>query len=745
MADDFLIGTYNRNAAVTEVQMREFFATAPRGMEPLLAQELQAMFAEEVACKRAGVSFCGSMEVAYRACLWSRIANRILLPLSAFSASTPDELYAGVNKIAWSQHLAADGSLAVDCQSVQSKIDHTHFAALKVKDAIVDQLRSEFGTRPRVELHRPDIRINVYLFRDQAHVGLDLAGESLHRRGYRKRGGEAPLKENLAAAILMRADWPSVAAAGGGMVDPMCGSGTLCIEAAMMAADIAPGLAREYFGFKNWRGFDASIWNNLIDEAKLRREKGRQSMPPVTGFDVDPAAVRTARSNAQEALLGGRVQIVAGELAEVRPPQYGKPDGGLVVVNPPYGERVGEEREIEPLYGRLGKHLKAYFCDWNAAVFTGNPKLAGSLRLRPRRSYTLFNGPLKCRLLCYNIGSSISENNGSEALHVSSEVSETPSTSSQMFANRLRKNRRRLGRWASRNSVTCYRIYDADLPEYALAIDMYKGEKMWLHIQEYAPPSSVAESAAARRREEGIQTAAAILDVPHSQIFFKTRRQQKRANQYEKQRNIGRFHEVSEGDFRFWINLSDYLDTGLFLDQRLTREMIAGEIKTRSFLNLFGYTGAASVAAAVGGASSTTTVDLSKTYLDWAQRNLGLNGYTGTEHEFVQADVGQWLHDQRIKPRRRYGLIWLDPPTFSNSKRMERSFDVQREHPTLIRDAITLLEPGGLLLFSNNFRRFKLDRTALTDLAIDDISSETLPPDFERRSRYHNCWRIMVQ
>ena len=418
MADDFLIGTYNRNAAVTEVQMREFFATAPRGMEPLLAQELQAMFAEEVACKRAGVSFCGSMEVAYRACLWSRIANRILLPLSAFLASTPDELYAGVNKIAWSQHLAADGSLAVDCQSVQSKIDHTHFAALKVKDAIVDQLRSEFGTRPRVELHRPDIRINVYLFRDQAHVGLDLAGESLHRRGYRKRGGEAPLKE--------------------------------------------------YFGFKNWRGFDASIWNNLIDEAKLRREKGRQSMPPVTGFDVDPAAVRTARSNAQEALLGGRVQIVAGELAEVRPPQYGKPDGGLVVVNQPYGERVGEEREIEPLYGRLGKHLKAYFCDWNAAVFTGNPKLAGSLRLRPRRSYTLFNGPLKCRLLCYNIGSSISENDGSEALHVSSEVSETPSTSSQMFANRLRKNRRRLGRWASRNSVTCYRIYDADLPESAL-------------------------------------------------------------------------------------------------------------------------------------------------------------------------------------------------------------------------------------------------------------------------------------
>ena len=725
--------------------IREFFATAPRGVEPLLAGELEALPAREVQTARAGVSFRGTIEVAYRACLWSRVASRILMPVARFPAATPDELYAGARGIEWAQHLAADGSLAVDCQTAQSKVDHSHFAALKVKDAIVDRLRDECGMRPSVDVRRPDLRVNLYLFRDEAQLSLDLAGDSLHRRGYRVRGGEAPLKENLAAAILQRAGWPALAAEGAGLVDVMCGSGTLCIEAAMMAADTAPGLGREYFGFMGWKGFDPGVWRRLIAEATERSEAGRRDMPPITGFDVDRAAVRLARNNAQKAGFGGRVQIVEGELADVSPPEHGKPDAGLVVANPPYGERLGIEQEIEPLYGRLGKLLKNRFGGWSAAMFTGNPKLAGALRLRPRRSYSLFNGPLKCRLLCFEIDRGGDRDQVAPALSspASAAGEGDGSASADMLANRLRKNRRRLGRWARQNDIHCYRLYDADLPEYALAVDVYAGEECWLHIQEYAPPSSIDPEAAARRREEGVAAAAAVLEVPEMRVFFKMRRRQKGIAQYEKHQTSGRFHEVVEDGCRYWVNFADYLDTGLFLDQRLTRRLIREQSAGAHFLNLFGYTGAASVAAAVGGAASTTTIDLSRTYLDWAQRNLGLNGHTGSEHQLVQADCVAWLREQTGKRQsRRFGLIWLDPPTFSNSKRTPLAFDVQRDHGDLIRAAVALLAPGGVLLFSTNFRRFKMDQTVLGGLDVTDLSAATLALDFERNKRLHHCWRI---
>ena len=730
----------------TVLSTQPLFATTARGLEPLLAAELQALDVGNVVSSRAGVSFECNRQAAYRVCLWSRFASRVLLPLSHFPARTPEELYAGVRAIDWANHLAPDGTLAVDCHSAQSQIDHTHYAALKVKDAVVDQMRDEFGIRPSVELRRPDVRVNLYLYRDEARLAIDLAGEGLHRRGYRRDGGQAPLKENLAAAILARAGWPDVAAAGGGLVDPMCGSGTLCIEAAMMAADTAPGLMRDYFGFLGWKGFDAATWTPLLNEAKTRRQAGLSKLPSIAGFDVDPEAVRIARANVSRAGLEGRVQINQSELAAARPPSGTGEVPGLLVANPPYGERLGEQREIEPLYTRLGSVLKSHFGDWKAAVFTGNPKLAGALRLRPFRSYSLYNGPIKCRLLCFSIAPTAPverQEDGPQDAHETRTASPPDSSAgSEMLANRLRKNLRITGRWARRQGITCYRLYDADLPEYAFALDLYQGSERWVHVQEYEPPASVDAVAADRRRQEGLETVTALLEVPASQVFVKMRRQQKGKSQYGKQGAAARFFEVAEGNCRFLVNFSDYLDTGLFLDQRLTRRLIQERISGGRFLNLYAYTGTATVNAAVGGAASTTTVDMSKTYLDWAERNLGLNGYTGANHKLFRADCMAWLDEQSRGKGPNFDMIWLDPPTFSNSKRMDREFDVQRDHVELIRKTTRLLASGGFLLFSTNFRRFKLDEPGLTGLRVKDISAATLPQDYARQKRMHNCWEI---
>ena len=726
----------------------QFFATTSRGMEPLLAAELPALGAASVSSGRSGVSFEGAMDVAYRVCLWSRFASRVLKPLSNFAAATPEELYAGVRTIDWSQHISSDGTLAVDCHSAESQIDHTHFASLKVKDAIVDQIREASGIRPSVELQRPDLRINLYLYRNEATVSIDLAGEGLHKRGYRRHGGQAPLKENLAAAILARANWPQIAAASGGLIDPMCGSGTLCIEAAMMAADIAPGLKRSYFGFRGWKGFDAELWEALVEDAKKRRSEGLPKIPPLLGCDIDPDAVRLAQANVDRAGLGGKVKIEQRELADVRPLENSDNRPGLIVVNPPYGERLGEQKAIEPLYTRLGLALKGNFGEWQAAVFTGNPKLAGALRLRPYRGYSLYNGPIKCRLLCFSMGPTAPAHDTGRSVDSESQGKEKASSAAdagcEMLANRLRKNLRIKKRWARREGITCYRLYDADLPEYAFAIDLYQGEELYVHVQEYEPPASVDPERAERRREEGFQTIAAVLEAPLSRIYFKMRRQQKGKSQYDRQGATGGFTQVAEYGCQFWVNFSDYLDTGLFLDQRLTRQLIQQRIGGGRFLNLFGYTGAATVHAAVGGATSTATVDMSNTYLDWARRNLELNNCTGEQHELVRADCIEWLQDPSVRKTRRFDMIWLDPPTFSNSKRMNREFDVQRDHVDLIRNTARLLTASGVILFATNYRRFKLDEAALAGLKAKDISAATLPQDFERRKRMHNCWQLTV-
>ena len=732
----------------------EFFVTAPLGLELLLADELRTLGLSGVSERRAGASFSGVLEEAYRVCLWSRLANRVLLKLAEFPAPTPDALYAGIGEIDWAEQMSPEGTLTVDFAASRSSISHTQYGAQRVKDAIVDQFRELCGVRPSVRMDQPDVRINVYLDRDVASVSLDLSGDSLHKRGYRLEGGKAPLKENLAAAILLRAGWPEVAKAGGELVDPMCGSGTLLIEAAWMATDIAPGLMREHFGFLAWKNHRADAWSALQDEARTRRDLnlGKYDFA-ISGYDIDRQAIHAALANIERAGLRGRIHLEKKAVAECCPRRASAL--GLVVVNPPYGERLGDEQSLAALYAELGHCLQTRFQGWRASVFTGNPELAFRVGIRAKRFYKLYNGALECKLFNFDIdperfftphadetGLSEEARQARKLLRRAESLSRAgpPGAGGEMFANRLRKNLKQFARWARDNRITCYRVYDADLPEYALAIDLYQGDRRWLQVQEYQAPATIDPVKAENRLVEALAVLPDVLEIPWEHVFLKIRRKQKGVEQYAKQSDSARFHEVAEDGCRFWVNFEDYLDTGLFLDHRPTRMLIQREAKGKRFLNLFAYTGTATVHAAVGGAKATTSVDLSNTYMSWARRNLTLNGFSGNAHELIQADCLDWLEDQAAMGQRRYDLIFLDPPTFSNSKRMQALFDIQRDHVRLLQNALCLLTPGGTLIFSTNFRKFRLDDDALNDWEIHDITAATIPRDFERNPRIHRCW-----
>ena len=712
---------------------REFFATTPRNLEPLAADELRAFGARSVSETRGGARFFGDLSTAYRACLWSRVANRILLVLERFPAPDADALYHGVQRIAWQEHFDVRDTFAVTFNTSQSAVSHSRFGAQRVKDAIVDQFRERVESRPSVDTERPDITVDVYLYRDSATVSLDLSGESLHRRGYRAQGAAAPLKENLAAAILLRASWPEIARGGGALIDPMCGSGTFPIEAALIAADIAPGLLRGHWGFLAWRHHDAEAWSTLLAEARERRSAGLRRMPVIRGYDRHGPTVAVAVTNVERAGLVGHVHIEKQTLDDCRPAHGTR--AGLIVVNPPYGQRIGERGELAGLYARLGAVMKERFRGWKAAVITDDAELGKHLGMRAKRIHTVYNGAIECKLLHFDIEPAhfFAERPGPRPL-----AAHTRGPGAEMLANRLTKNLRHLRNWRRRDGIHCYRLYDADLPEYALAVDVYEGERRWVHVQEYQAPSSVDADKARRRLREALGVIVDVLEIPEEQLFFKVRQRQKGRAQYEKLAETRRYYEVPENGCRFLVNFTDYLDTGLFLDHRDVRALLARFAAGRRFLNLFAYTGTASVYAAKGGALSTTTVDMSNTYLEWARRNMELNGFTGPQHQFIQADCLDWLDTADG----RYDLIFLDPPSFSTSKRMRATLDIQRDHVALIRSAVRLMDTDGILIFSNNLRRFRIDRDALPELTVEDITRATLPKDFERDTRIHHCWKI---
>ena len=523
--------------------MRDFFATCPKGLEYLLVDELISLGGGDVHEALAGVHFRGTLETGYLACLWSRLASRVLMPLAEFGAEDADALYAGVRTVDWAVHLAPADTFAVDAVGATKGISNSQFAALRVKDAIVDQFREASGERPSIDTERPALRVNVVLRKGRAIVGIDLSGAPLHQRGYRRGKGIAPLKENLAAAMLLRAGWPAIHARGGGVVDPLCGSGTLLIEAALMAADVAPGLRRDYFGFLGWRGHDTALWKTLHDAAQARAIAGLQALKPVFfGFDQDPVVLNEAKHNAQYAQLSGFIHFGRQSLDHLHRP-HELADPGLVICNPPYGERMGTDETVAALYRLLGTKLKAEFPGWRACVITSEEELGRAIGLRADKKYRLYNGALECVLLLFGIA----------AADVVPVAPKPLSAGAQMLKNRIEKNYRHLRKRAEREGIDCWRVYDADLPEYASAVDIYRtlSGELHLHIQEYQAPATIDANAARTRLRETARVAGEVLGVPRERIAMKTRQRGRGGEKYGRMDQRGEFLEVGEGGLVF--------------------------------------------------------------------------------------------------------------------------------------------------------------------------------------------------
>lgn len=698
--------------------MNALFASTARGLEELLKSELESLGAQSCTVVQGGVHFEGDNRLMYQSLLWSRLASRILLPLNEFKVHSDLDLYLGVQAIDWSTVFSIDKTFAVHFTGTNEDIRNSQYGALKVKDAIVDSFTRKTGQRPDVAKQQPDIRINVFLQRDTASVSLDLSGEGLHQRGYRDLAGLAPLKENLAAAIVLRSGWQN----GTPLVDPMCGSGTLLIEAAMMAADRAPGLHRTHWGFNAWLKHDAELWREVTVEAQVRARQGLQATTSrFFGSDNDRRVIDIAKANARRAGVAELISFDVRDAAQLKNPL---PEGpkGTVVSNPPYGERLESEPALIALHNMLGRKMKSDFGGWQLSLFSASPELLSCLQLRAERQFKAKNGPLDCVQKNYQLA----ETPGGAAGQIAED-----------FANRLRKNLRKLEKWAGQQGIECYRLYDADLPEYNVAVDRYGS---WVVVQEYAPPKTVDAQKARQRLFDVINATLSVLELPSNRLVLKTRERQKGKNQYEKLAQKGDFLLMEEFGAKLWVNLTDYLDTGLFLDHRIARKMLGEMSRGKDFLNLFAYTGTASVHAGLGGARSTTTVDMSRTYLEWAEKNLRVNGLTGRQHRLIQADCLSWLHNANEQ----FDVIFIDPPTFSNSKRMEESFDVQRDHLALMKDLKRLLRRGGTIMFSNNKRGFQMDSAGLAALGLNakEITAQTQSQDFARNRQIHNCWLL---
>ena len=712
--------------------MKQLFATTARGFEELLKSELTELGAQDAKVAQGGVHYWADDETLYRTLLWSRLSSRILLPIVQAKVFSDLDLYSAVVGVNWLDYFDEKVHFFVDFNGTNQEIRHTQFGAMRVKDGIVDYFERHGRARPNVDKEQPDIRIHAYLNRDEVVLSLDLSGDALHMRGYREDTGKAPLRETLAAAIVLRSGWQR----GTPLVDPMCGSGTLLIEAAQMEAQIAPQLYRLHWGFDFWQGHNQAAWEKVKEAALVlaESEKQRENSPHFYGFDLDHRVLQKAKQNAKNAGVAHLMQWQQGDVAAIKNPSPNV--AGTVICNPPYGERLGTTPALIALYSVFGQRLKQQFAGWNASIFSGEPSLLDCLRLRSHRQFKAKNGPLDCVQKNYQIAERAEQSAVENALEFDRTSSVTPEVAVD-FANRLQKNIKKIEKWAKQQGLDAYRLYDADLPEYNLAVDRYADH---IVVQEYAAPKNIDENKARQRLLDAVNATLNVTGIETNKLILKVRQKQKGTNQYEKLANKGEYFYVNEYGAKLWVNLTDYLDTGLFLDHRLTRKMLGEMAQGKDFLNLFAYTGSATVHAALGKAKSTTTVDMSNTYLNWAEQNLLLNDIESKQHKLIQADCLQWLE----KCDRQFDLIFVDPPTFSNSKRMEDSWDVQRDHIKLMTNLKRILRPNGTIVFSNNKRGFKMDFAKLEELGLSavEISHKTLPLDFERNKQIHNCWLL---
>ena len=763
----------------------EFFASCLAGLEQPLAAELKSFGIERVRPLGGGAAFfCGERE-ALRACLWSRLASRIMLVIGRVNAGDADLLYAGAYDLPWEDVLAGDATMAVRAHGTNDELRNTRFTALKVKDAIVDRMRAVRLERPDVDTSSPRASVDVRIRDRRATISLDFSGEALNHRTYLSPDDkeDAALACSLAAGMLAIGEWGELAQSGAAFVDPVCRDGIVLVEAASIACDLAPGLNRAKWGFTGWAHYDESTWDELVAEARDRFESGLakmagqaaldapQSAPPdlehvrFAGASTSSPMITRARDHVRRAGLRQAVSIELADASNVR--DLVKRVSRVAKRNPVSSEFAGKDplcivagnldaqsRADSPAYVQADGSTFVAAC---AAAASGSRfiiadalDMAARFGSEPSECVKIGRGRIETPVEVFDVRPT-----GGIVIEIPDSAGGAPhkvevfEQASEQFAARLRKVFKERRKWAAREGVTCYRVYDSDLPDYAVAIDVYTGAgdargNTYLHIAEYAPPSSVDPVKARHRFNDALAIAPIVCNVRPDHVFSKTRIRDKGGSQYRNAGHRAYSTTIEENGYQFEVDLAGRLDTGLFLDHRATRKLIEQKADGVRFLNLFAYTGTASVYAAGGGAASTTTVDLSQTYLDWAKRNMMANGFKGADHVFERADVMRWITDAR-RSGKRYDLIFVDPPTFSNSKAMgKRTWDVQRDHVELLIGVSRLLSEEGEAVFSCNLRSFKpfVDELEKYGVEIEDISPETIPEDFARTPKIHKCYLV---
>lgn len=721
-----------------------FFATCAANQQDILEHEIHDLGVEETNVTNGGVEFECDLEVAYKFTLYTRVASRLLLALyQDDDVINADELYQSAMEIPWENWVTPEKTFSITQTVKHCKwLKNGHFAAIRLKDAIVDRIKNNFdGERPNVEKDNPDVSFHIHIRNDNVIYFVDFSGRKLHKRGYRLAFIDASMRETLAATVIKRSEFRRVLEGENveeipTLLDPFCGAGTILIEAALWASKVAPGLIdSERYDFLKLPIHDDEIWQKVINQAIKEEEEGSKRDFKFYGWDIDPKAVEVAKRNAKAAGVADRIVFEVKDFTQITKEDI-PTDNGYIITDPPYGVRL-DETDIEVLYSKIGKTLNELFGGWNVTIVCGEKELLGFVNMKPNRTNSVMNGSIPCQIAHYYV---FSEEERLEFIKKAEErkkerLSIPLSEGSQMAYNRLVKNLERITPLMEEENVTNYRIYDADMPEYNAAIDLYANK--YVVLSEYAAPNSIEEEAAEKRLEELILATERATNIDIDNIFVKTRLKQKGNNQYKKLNSKSHFIIINENDAKYLVNFNDYLDTGIFLDHRPIRKKLKELSKDRRFLNLFCYTATATVQAAMGGALSTVSVDASSTYLDWAIKNMELNNFKTMNHFYYKEDCMSYLYNTHD----RFDLIFCDPPTFSNGKGRD-SFDVQRDHKRLIHLCMRHLDKGGILIFSNNNRKFVLDNYIYQDYDVKDITEESIGLDFERNSKIHQCYLI---
>lgn len=861
----------NTSLTTHDTPLHEFYASCPEGFEAALADELRGMGLRQVRPLKGRVAFAGSPADAERACLWSRLASRIFVVLGRFACANAEDLYEATRSIAWERILRAGATIAVTARGTNDELRNSHFAALRVKDALCDRMLEVEGRRPNVDTDDPDARISLTLRGNRASIQFDLSGDPLFKRLPReatRTHAAHVLRPDYAALACAQGNWQeicsaaltntkdamgdedtaapadgsvpangSVPADGSALadstaerpaptlpvlIDACCAGGGVVLEAASILADRAPGLERRNWGFQSWSEHDAATWRELLNEADRRAELAKGRVARIVATDPSGDAVACARRILKAAGLADRAIFAQPDLDKISrklmmPACCGGEPRGFVFLDTTE-TAISKMSRVLDLATSL--HAGACGADPVRAMLSTMPTVAltrDDLLIRtlgePARSLRVMPNNEEAELAVFSAANgAISAGEGNVAAEdsmpaedaVESSVAPSPATTlidlgdgkpcpilipeSEQFARRLRKVAKLRRKWAQREGVTCYRVYDADLPDYSAAIDLYEGSATtpgrWLVIAEYAAPREVDPSLAEARLLDILTLAPRILQVDPDNVFAKARIRSRGGSQYGKQAGgtspssqhgkggkprgtrsgsasnrpsqgagsgtpsdirTRRLPLIEEGGLTFAVNFNDYLDTGIFLDHRITRGLVRDHARgKRFFLNLFAYTGTATCYAADAGVEETVTVDLSNTYLDWAERNMEQNGFVGPNHHYVRADVMSWIRDMR-QTRNRWDLIFCDPPTFSNSSKMgRRTWDVQRDHVELLVGLSRLLSREGEAIFSCNLRTFRpdIEELARAGVVLTDITDETIPEDFARNKKIHHCYLV---